>query len=71
MIQNPLTVNIAGVPWNLYGAEWAGADGRFGFYFYAISDEHAQLVLQEIKETAVLTGRIGGVIPATPTEDEE
>lgn len=33
----PLETEVDGCKWNLFSAEWTGADGRFGFYFYAIS----------------------------------
>ncbi len=63
----PLTVpDPHGRPmtWKLYGVTFDSPDGRYGFHIYAISDEHAALQLQAIKETAVLDGRIDQVIPA-------
>lgn len=57
----PSPINFSGYDWHPYAAEWTGADGRFGFTFHAISDEHAQIVLQEIKETAFVVGRIVGL----------
>lgn len=62
----PLTVpDPHGRPmtWNLYGATFKSPDGQYGFHFYAISDDHAALQLEAIKETAVLDGRIERVIP--------
>lgn len=44
--------------WNLYGVTFDSPDGRYGFHIYAISDEHAALQLEAIKETATLDGRI-------------
>jgi hypothetical protein len=62
-VSDPLSVRENGKTWFLYAFDYTTADGVFSSRFYAISDEHAQLVLQEIKETAVLRGRIVDEIP--------
>jgi hypothetical protein len=58
-----LQCKVNGVDWFLYMFEYKTADGTFSAHFYAISDEHAQLVMQELKETAELKGRLHDVIP--------
>lgn len=37
-------------------ASYKSDGGEFSFYFYATSLDHAAVVLQDIKETAVLDG---------------
>ena len=49
--------------WRLYSATFESPDGLFGFHFYAISDDHAAMQLEAIKETAALDGRIEEIIP--------
>lgn len=51
-----------GFQWNLYSAEFDSPDGRFGFYLYAVSDSHAQLQLDAIREGARLIGRVDSVV---------
>jgi hypothetical protein len=58
-------VTINGRIWNLYSFEFQTADGLFSSYFYAISFEHAAAILEELKETAKLSGQI---IHATSNE---
>lgn len=60
----PLSCVVEGVTWFLYAFDYTTADGKYGAHFYAISDEHAQLILQELKETATLRGRLQGVVDA-------
>lgn len=58
---SPLTVpDPAGrnMAWHLYSVHFDSPDGCFGFYIYAISDDHAALQLQALRETARLGGRI-------------
>ncbi|MGE0350916.1 hypothetical protein [Hydrogenophaga sp.] len=57
----PLTVpDPAGrnMRWHLYSVEFDSPDGCFMFQIYAISEEHAQLQVQAIRETARLCGRV-------------
>lgn len=56
----PLTTEVNGRTWRLFDVEWSGADGKFAFYIYAISAEHAGHIVDEIKETAKLGGEILG-----------
>lgn len=61
-VPHPLRTECNGRQWALYSASYTTPDGRFAFYFYAISDYHAAMLLQELKETAVLDGRMGACI---------
>lgn len=58
--QTHVTVN--GVPWVLFSAQYETPDGTYEFYFYAISFYHAEMVLQELKSTAKLTGQVVEVV---------
>lgn len=63
-MSDPLTVSCPrGMTWNLYAVDFESPDGKFCFYIYAISDEHAQLQVDAIKENAALVGRIESRIP--------
>jgi hypothetical protein len=55
---------VNGIRWYKYLFEFKTADGTFGSHFYAISDEHAAMMLEEMKETAKLLGRHEDTIPA-------
>lgn len=57
----PLETTVNGRVWKLYGLDFKTADGSFGTYIYALSDEHAQMICMELKETAKITGQIVGV----------
>jgi hypothetical protein len=54
---------VNGRTWRLFDAEFETADGKFTFYFYALSFEHASYVLEELKATAKLGGQIEGTCP--------
>lgn len=58
----PREVEVNGRTWSLYAAEYAGADGTFGLHFYAISMEHAAIVVEDIKTTLKLTGKYEGTV---------
>jgi hypothetical protein len=63
-MSEPLSVKChRGMEWRLYGVEFESPDGKFGFNIYAISDEHAAMQVEAIRETAALVGRIEGTIP--------
>jgi hypothetical protein len=51
-------VTVNGRVWNLYSFDFQTADGLFSSYLYAISFEHAAAILEELKETAKLSGQI-------------
>lgn len=60
-VPHPLTVVVDGRTWSLFHADYQTPDGKFSFYFYAISAEHAAAILQDIKATATLGGQTMGV----------
>lgn len=64
MVTLPETVTVDGRDWHLFLFDFDTADGKFSSHFYAISFEHAVAILAEMKESAVLRGQVGGVIPA-------
>jgi hypothetical protein len=43
---------VNGRTWRLFSFDYSTADGEFSAYFYALSPEHAAMVLAELKETA-------------------
>ena len=49
--------------WNAYAVNFTSPDGTYSFHIYAISDDHAQMQLDAIKETACIAGQVCGVIP--------
>lgn len=51
-------VDPAGRVWRRYLMAWDSADGQFVTYIWAISLEHAQLMLVDLKETARIEGKI-------------
>ncbi len=57
-----LTVHQAGRDWHLYDIQYDTADGKFSFSIYALSMEHAAAMVEEIKTTARLVGRIEKVV---------
>jgi hypothetical protein len=54
------TVQVDGRDWHLFDIEFQTADGKFGTYIYALSHEHAELMLSELKETARVSGQVCG-----------
>lgn len=64
-VSQKLVARVNGRDWFLYGVDFKTHDGTFSTYIYAISDEHAQMVVQELRETATLAGRIHGVYPTS------
>ena len=56
------SVHHEGREWQMFSALYK-ADGRtYGFTFYAISAEHAEHVMEDIRNTAVVDGRVSGVV---------
>jgi hypothetical protein len=52
-----------GHTWNLYAIEFDSPDGDFTVTVWAISDSHAQLQLDALKETGKLLGQIEKIMP--------
>ena len=50
--------------WYPYSVEFESPDGVYGFHIYAISDDHAQLQLDALKETSKIIGKVEGVFDA-------
>lgn len=63
-IEMQLSCVVNGKTWHLYGVDFETADGKFSTYVYAISEEHASHIVEELKATAKLTGRLEGWMPA-------
>lgn len=55
---------VNGRTWLLYTFDFTTADGVFSSYFYALSDEHASHILEEMKATARNPGRLDSWCPA-------
>lgn len=47
-----------GRTWRLFAFEYQTADGAFQGFMYALSHEHAAILLEELKSTAKLTGQV-------------
>ena len=60
----PLVTKIDGRTWYCYGLNFTTTDGEFLTYIYALSDEHAQMICAELKETARISGQIIGFTSA-------
>ena len=55
----PLSARYDNKQWHLYEATYTTDDPvRSVFHFYALSDYHARMVLQELCQTATFTGRV-------------
>lgn len=46
------------IKWKLYSVSFQSPDGTFAFHIYAISDDHAQMQVDSIKENAKLDGLV-------------
>ncbi len=63
-IQLPLTTVVDGRTWGLFGVDFKTADGTFSTYIYALSFEHASHIVEELRATATLGGKLEGWEPA-------
>jgi hypothetical protein len=54
----PQVADASGRAWSLYAVEFDSPDGRFQFYLYAISMEHAHLQVDAIRESARVSGQV-------------
>lgn len=52
-----------GRKWHPYEVIFDTPEGEFGIHLYAISDEHARLQLQDLKETGRISGQTLEVYP--------
>jgi len=53
----------AGRVWRPYEITFDSPDGTYTCHIYAISDEHAELQCQALRETARVSGQTVGVYP--------
>ena len=51
-------VIVNGKEWRLYSVDYQTCEGTFSTYIYAVSFEHAAAIVEEMKETAKLSGCI-------------
>lgn len=51
-------VDTAGRVWYDYEVQYKGPDGTFGFVIKAVSEDHARLMLDDIKASGEVKGRI-------------
>lgn len=59
MIHLPYSFTDAqGRVWHPYAIEYDTPDGAFSTYIYAISDEHAQMMCADLRESARVTGQV-------------
>jgi hypothetical protein len=63
-VNQPVTVRVNGVDWHLFDIQFETPDGTYSVYMYAISDEHARLMLADLKLNGKVTGQVLGSMPA-------
>lgn len=63
-IPYPFTVTVDGRVWNLYSITYDTPDGKFETHIYALSFEHANMMLMELKENGRITGQALGAYEA-------
>lgn len=54
----PYSVIQDGYIWSLYSANYVADNKVYGFYFYAITDLHALAIVDDIKDTARMSGKL-------------
>lgn len=54
----PLTTVVDGRTWQLHQVLFDTADGTFSTYIYALNDEHAVAIIEELKGSAQWGGQI-------------
>jgi hypothetical protein len=57
----PLRVTIKGVDWRLFSFSYHTCEGTFESYIYAVSHEHASHIIDELRQTAYLTGEVHAI----------
>lgn len=57
-IRLPYKTEVDGRTWRLHSVRFSTADGEFSTYIYAVSDEHAVAIVEEMRETLQWVGRI-------------
>ena len=56
------TVTVNGRVWNLYDVQYDTPDGKYSTYIYALSFEHAHMMLADLKESGRLGGQVVDVV---------
>ncbi len=59
-VTQSLRCAVGGREWKLYTADYKADGGTYSLYFYAISDDHAHAVIQDIRETLTYGGQLIG-----------
>lgn len=60
-LELPLSATINGTEWRLYSIEFDTCDGLFSSFLYAVSDEHAGVILEDLKSTGRVAYALVGV----------
>ena len=59
----PLSTVVDGRRWDLYSVHFRPADAlTLSTYVYALSYEHALMIVQDLRESAVVEGKVVGVV---------
>lgn len=66
----PLQVTVRGRRWRRFSCSFQSADGHFSFDIYALSHEHADMLLADIKASAIVDGEIIGTQRPGDDDDE-
>lgn len=64
-------IDPQGRKWHPYGVEFDSPDGKFECVIYAVSDMHAELQLESLKENGRINGQTIGVYPEFKEPGEE
>jgi hypothetical protein len=59
----PIRTTVDGRVWRLYLISYETVDGVFATHIYALSHEHAEILLDELKQTAKVLGELKAIIP--------
>lgn len=60
---HPLTVTVKNREWHLFSVDFTTPDGKYSFYIYALAMDHALMIVEDIKQTATLSGQVLSVAP--------
>jgi len=64
-------IDPRGVKWHPYEVIFDTPEGEFGMHLYAINDEHAAAMLQDLKETGRISGQTINQYSEFKEPDEE
>lgn len=57
-------VDPAGRVWHRFALDWTSAYGEFSTQLWALSRDHAEMMLAELKETGRIGGQVVGIVDA-------